>query len=302
MLVPEELKEDRTGRSEKLIPLYVRSLISLHRGSKRVDISTSVDNVVKDHRLRAVFPSGIKTDYSWADSKFDVVKRSIKPELRTKEHLEEPSKTHPYDSFVDLADSDKGFAIISDGLTEFEVQDNPQREIAITLLRCVGDLSREDLLTRPGGAGWPQRTPDAQCQGDYTFNYSIYPHTGDWLKSKVYKEALNYRVALRAVHDFTIEKKDIKKPLPSQANFITLSPDNLVISCLKKAEDDEMLVLRFYNISNKSTKGKVSSFKKIKKAYLLNMNEEIKGVLKVAKNSIPVNASPKKIMTLGLRF
>jgi len=302
MLVPEELKEDRTGRSKKLIPLYVKSVVSLHRGSKRVDISTSVDNNTKDHRLRAVFPSGIKTDYSWADSKFDVVKRPIKPELRTKEHLEEPSKTHPYDSFVDLSDSDKGLAIMSDGLTEFEVQDNPEREIAITLIRCVGDLSREDLITRPGGAGWPQKTPDAQCQGDWTFNYSIYSHTGDWLKSKVYKEVLNYRVALRPVQDFTIEKKDIKKPLPSQANFITLSPDNLVISCLKKAEDDDMLVLRFYNISNRSTKGKVSSFKNIRKAYLLNMNEEIKGVLKVAKNSIHINASPKKVITLGLRF
>ena len=38
-------------------------------------------------------------------------------------------------------------------------------DLAVTLLRSVGALSRGDLPTRPGHAGWPVPTPLAQCPG-----------------------------------------------------------------------------------------------------------------------------------------
>ena len=46
----------------------------------------------------------------------------------------------------------------------------------MTLLRCVGLLAGEDLITRPGGkAGWHNETPDAQCRGTHTFRYAVLP-------------------------------------------------------------------------------------------------------------------------------
>ena len=55
--------------------------------------------------------------------------------------------------------------------------------IALTLLRSVGWLSRDDLWNRQGHAGPPLATPEAQVLGLHQFNYRIIPHDGDWLKA-----------------------------------------------------------------------------------------------------------------------
>ena len=57
--------------------------------------------------------------------------------------------------------------IANRGLPEVEV--TSRHEIAITLLRCVGWLSRDDFSTRTGHAGPFLETPKAQMQGEWEF-------------------------------------------------------------------------------------------------------------------------------------
>jgi alpha-mannosidase len=64
--------------------------------------------------------------------------------------------------------------------------------LGVTLLRCVGWLSRDDLSTRYKHAGPPLETPEAQCLGRYTFEYAVLAHTGDWLRGEVPSEAESY--------------------------------------------------------------------------------------------------------------
>ena len=54
--------------------------------------------------------------------------------------------------------------LLADGLAEAE---STPGALAVTLLRAVGALSRADLPERPGHAGWPSATPDAQCRGPF---------------------------------------------------------------------------------------------------------------------------------------
>ena len=85
-------------------------------------------------------------------------------------------------------------ALISDGLGEYEVLDDGA--IAVTLVRGVGALSRNDLPERPGHAGWPVPTPAAQCLGRYRAEFALLPHgTND--------DAIGARRAFR----YTIEHK-----------------------------------------------------------------------------------------------
>jgi alpha-mannosidase len=59
---------------------------------------------------------------------------------------------------------------------EYEIAGDPPA-IALTLLRAVGDLSRNDLATRPSGhAGPPVATPAAQCLGRHQFEMAFEPH------------------------------------------------------------------------------------------------------------------------------
>jgi alpha-mannosidase len=66
-----------------------------------------------------------------------------------------------------------GIAVFHEGVFEYEIADG--REIAVTLLRCVGTISRERLATRPWPAGPATPTPEAQMLGETRFALAIQP-------------------------------------------------------------------------------------------------------------------------------
>src|SRR5204863_408878 len=61
--------------------------------------------------------------------------------------------------------------------------------LALALLRAVGWLSRDDLITRTGHAGPALETPGAQVLGDHRFRYSLFFHAGDWERAAVWRAA-----------------------------------------------------------------------------------------------------------------
>ncbi len=92
-----------------------------------------------------------------------------------------------------------GLMLANRGLPEVEVLKNPlgNAEIALTLLRCVGWLSRDDFSTRKGHAGPFLETPGAQMPGKWAFDYSIIPHSGNW--QSAFWQAYAFETPLRAV-------------------------------------------------------------------------------------------------------
>jgi hypothetical protein len=60
-------------RSASEVGLPVTHWIRLAKGSRRVEVTTEFDNRAKDHWLRLMFPTGLETGVSNADSHFDVV-------------------------------------------------------------------------------------------------------------------------------------------------------------------------------------------------------------------------------------
>ena len=69
------------------------------------------------------------------------------------------------------------------GVPEVEVikvDEDSHTEIALTLIRSVGWLSRDHMYVRQGHAGPAFETPGGQVPGKWTYDYSIIPHHGDW--------------------------------------------------------------------------------------------------------------------------
>jgi alpha-mannosidase len=64
--------------------------------------------------------------------------------------------------------------VFGEGVFEYEVVDG--RELAVTLLRCVGVISKEKLATRPWPAGPTTPTPNAQMIGKTDFVLGVWPH------------------------------------------------------------------------------------------------------------------------------
>ena len=70
------------------------------------------DNCVRDHWLRAIFPTGVRTTHAHADGHFDLVRRPIAHPDDTG-WIERYRGTAPMRTMVDLNDGVAGLAILT---------------------------------------------------------------------------------------------------------------------------------------------------------------------------------------------
>ena len=162
--VPESASGDRRSRSAALVDLHLTLRVAMTAGSPRIDFELALTNTARDHRVRVLFPTGAeRVEFARADSAFAVVTRPARREVPPELQVEAPVSAAPLHSFVDAGDGARGITVLADGLNEYEVTAGPGPSVALTLLRSVGWLSREDLSTRRGTPGprWPRRVPSA---------------------------------------------------------------------------------------------------------------------------------------------
>lgn len=290
--VPAEATSDGKSRSSWMKTLKISQYLTLKRGTPRLEIRTEVENTAKDHWLRVVFPTGIKTEFDYADSHFDIVQRKIK--LPDTDTWKEPAVgTKPMRSFVDVNDGKVGLAILTRGLLEYEVFDYAEHPVAITLLRTFS-------INMEVSEAKKQALPDtgSQCLGRQVFEYAIYPHQGDTFSGKVQEQATEFCVPLRAVQ-FGVSPAGT---LAWEHSFFKQPPQNLIVSAIKKAEADKKIILRFYNPTEKELNETIEFGFNVNSAFLLNLAEQVVEKLKLSnKNTIKLKVPPKKIITIGLQ-
>jgi len=137
-------------RSAETASLPVAVTISVHPGVPRVDLRVEVDNRAEDHRLRIMFPTGLSVTAASSEGVFSVDDRPLTPDdprptragsSRPRRIAEELRQRERRDCGADGRQSRP---------PEYEVIDRHGAVVAITLLRCVGWLSRPDLRARQG--------------------------------------------------------------------------------------------------------------------------------------------------------
>lgn len=191
--IPVALDPGRKQRSRDRVTLSIVTCVTLAGDTPYVAICTEVDNVARDHRLRVLFPTGAKVDHVFARGQFDVVRRAARPNAAS-EWFQPPAPVAPHQGFVDASDRARGLAVVTRGLPEYECLKEARGEdtIAVTLLRCIEWLSRDDLTTRKGYAGPPIFCPGAQCPGKHSFEYAVVPHTGSWSEASISRIAWRF--------------------------------------------------------------------------------------------------------------
>jgi hypothetical protein len=195
--LPASLAADRRGRSETTVEVPVRQRVALEANQARLDFTIELDNQAADHRLRVHFPLPFEVDSSRADSAFHVTRRPVVAAQLEDGASEWTLPTYPMRSFVDLSDGRRGLTLVTQGLHEFEVLPGPPAVLALTLIRSVGWLSRDDLRYRQGHAGPPLKTPGAQAFGPHRLEYSLVFHDGDWEGSDAWRRAEEVTVPLQ---------------------------------------------------------------------------------------------------------
>lgn len=248
--VPRALSADRQRRSDELVTLPIRVRAVLPNAVPRVDFETWIDNRAQDHRLRVHFPAPIQTDFADYDGHFEVVRRPLRLPDYQPTWAEQPRPEKPQRHFTSISDGRLGLTVANFGLPEVEVVPGQgSTEIALTLLRCVGWLSRDDFSTRKGHAGPGYPTPGAQMPGEWTFAYSVIPHLGRWDEDAhgelpPFHQAFAFNTPLRA-----LLAESHPGPFNSKGSYVEIQDPRIVLSAVKTAEDGQGWILRGYNIS-----------------------------------------------------
>jgi alpha-mannosidase len=174
-----------TRRTDETVRATVRTTLELRPDERFVRVTHEIDNHCRDHRLRAHFPLPATVTGSDAECAFAVVHRGLTAEGGVHEF---GLPTFPSRRFVDASDGVSGLALLHDGLLEYEVVAEG-RELALTLLRAVGFLSRTDPQLRPNPAGPPDPLEGPQLQGMQRAEYAVMPHAADWRAADCYGAA-----------------------------------------------------------------------------------------------------------------
>jgi len=290
--VPAAVTLDGRDRLRQTVSLPITSFITLEKGAKAVKIKTRLRNEARDHKLCVNFPSGINTNIAVSESAWAVAERSVKW-TQNGDNFEQFFPFQPMQNFVEVSDGKAGVAFLNRGLREYEVQDDSDRTISITLLRthraymtANQDMTPEEFDKYTG----------LHSFGDLEYNYALYPHSGGWEEADVLKSAYEFKVDIKAIQGVSMEGI-----LPDTGSFISLSkPDNIMVSAIKRAESGEGIVVRLWNTSASLQNLSLKTLLPVKVVKCLRLDETYISDIPFENGSFSMEIKPHKIETLLL--
>lgn len=244
--------------------------IILTAGCRRIDFNTEVDWQESNKMLRTSFPVNVYTTEATCDIQFGNIKR---PTHRNTSWDMAKFEICAH-KWVDLSQGDYGVALLNDCKYGYKV------------LKNVIDLN---LLRSPG---YPDPTAD---RSQHEFIYSLYPHRGDHILGEVAKAAYELNIPLKI-----LATKAHKGKLPANKSFIKVGAENVIVETVKKAEDDDNLIIRFYEAYGIGTRTKIHLNFEAKTVQLVDIMEENAKLITLDGKSVELYFRPFEIHTLKI--
>jgi alpha-mannosidase len=177
----------------------------------RVDFHLHAEWYERDCCLKVAFPVAVTDSAATFEAPFGV---SVGPDDGTET---------PAQQWVDVSGAGYGASLLNNCRYAFDVNGNVLR---MTALRGIPDLD-----------------PRAD-EGIHDLDYALYPHPGDWRAAKSTRQGLAFNFPLLARQE--LKRTGVIAPWgaltypakPPALGFLTLEPDNIVLTALKVEEDE----------------------------------------------------------------
>ncbi|MEZ8777156.1 mannosylglycerate hydrolase [Vibrio splendidus] len=258
MNVPANLaeREERTGQNGFV---EAQCQVVLKQGSRRIEVRMELDNQADDHRVRVLVPTPFVSETVVADNQFGCITRPTNdPAMAVWEEekwKEAPVPVYQLMNFAALENGNAGMAIMSNGLREFEViasQGDENRDtFALTLFRGIGVLGKEELLLRPGRpSGIKIPTPDSQVRGKLVCEFTLCGFSGNHIDANIMAQARDNVTQIECYNKIPYNAMKLnvgEQNLPMSFSLLSKQQSGAVLSVLKKAEDEDALIMRVYN-------------------------------------------------------
>lgn len=200
-----------------------------------IEVKATVDWHEQHKMLKLRFPVNIHQIRANYEIPFGHIERMANGE-------EEPGQ-----SWIDLSGVSPntgyryGLSILNDCKYSFDVNLN---DVGMTILRSPIYAHHDPMVPDPG------RSYTYMDQGVHKFSYTLFAHKGSWDEAGTVRRAAELNqpptALVTTVHPGS---------LPHSNSFASVEPENLIISALKQAEDNDDVILRCYETSGVATSG-----------------------------------------------
>ncbi len=221
----------------RVISTYGNSTVTqdftMYRELEHIDVNVTVDWHEQHKVLKLRFPTNLHFPKATYEIPYGHIERPVNGE-------EEPGQ-----NWIDLSgvvrgtDKIYGLSILNDGKYSFSIH---EKEMSITVLRSPIYAHHDPYVPTPEGRY------TYMDQGVQKFTYTLLPHEGGWEQGLTVKRAaeLNQKpiALLETYHE---------GPLPQTDSFLSVDKENVIVSVVKLAEDNDDLIVRAYETNRVQT-------------------------------------------------
>jgi alpha-mannosidase len=129
--------------------------------------------------------------------------------------------------------------------------------------------------------------------GHHSYSFSISSHEAGWKNGIHFGRESNEQL-------FTViaPQKYVNAKLGESESFLKVGQDNIIVTAMKKAENENAMVIRLYNYDDKDTEADLTLWKSFDSAIRTNLIEEEEEPLKINKNGLQLCVGHHEIKTI----
>ena len=199
---------------------FVQDIV-LDAGSDQVVVMNDIDWHETHVLLKAAFALSATSPFATYEIPYGTIQRAT-----TRNNSWEKAQFEVgAQRWADLGNAQHGFSLINESKFGYD---------------GVGNLLRLTLLRSPV---WPDPNAD---RGQHHFSYALYPHAGDWKQAMTVRHGFNFNYHLKAM-----QVEAHTGSLPAEHSFVSITPEDVVLTAMKKAEDSHALIFHFYEWAGK---------------------------------------------------
>jgi len=203
--------------------------IILYKGIDRIDFKTDVEWWESKTMLKVAFALNVNDTVATYEIPFGTIKRSTTLKAQWDKGKWEVNAQ----KWADLSNNEFGVSLLNKSKYGYDTRNN---------------VMRLSLLRSPI---WPDPTAD---RGDHSFEYSLYPHKGKVEESETVYKGYEFNYPL-----ITLITDSHQGVLPLEKSFVHVTPQNVIITSIKQAEENEnALIITMYESKGNDSRVEVN--------------------------------------------
>lgn len=244
----------------------------LYKGINRVEFRTKVDWWEEHTLLKTAFDVNVNSKKATFEIPFGSIERPTTRET----DWEKARYEVPGLKWIDLTGDGYGVSLLTRSKYGYDVHGNRMR---ISLLRSPKD---------------PDPTAD---RGEHEIEYALISHENCWRRGNIPRASYDYNNPLMAIKE---EKHGGNLPL--EHSFMSLEPNNIILSAFKIAEDEKGAILRIYEAFGRDTTAKITLPFQPKEIWKVDFLEKPVERIKFSGNIIEIPIEKSKVISLKFIF